>query len=105
MDWPDDVDGGVMRRLQSSGFPFDRETEIDFNIDFDEPQRVGMVCSIAQQAFPAAKVTAEDGNMRVQVCALLSYPYVIEVQAELTQICSEFGGKCESWGVLWDPRV
>jgi len=102
MDWPDDVDGGVMRRLQSSGFPFDRE--IDFNIDFDEPPSES-VCSIVQQAFPAAKVTAEDGNMRVQVCALLSYPYVIEVQAELTQICSEFGSKCESWGVLWDPRV
>lgn len=35
MNWPDDADGDALRRMEESGFNFDAEVEIDFNIDFD----------------------------------------------------------------------
>jgi hypothetical protein len=41
MNWPNDVDGDVLRRLESIGFEFDQETDIDFNIDFSLFATVG----------------------------------------------------------------
>jgi hypothetical protein len=35
VDWPNDADGDVLRRLKENGFEFDKEVEIDFNIDFN----------------------------------------------------------------------
>jgi len=35
MDWPNDADDDVFRRLQENGFDFGNEYTIDFNIDFD----------------------------------------------------------------------
>jgi len=30
--WPDDADGDVFRRMQKSGFDFDKAVDIDFNV-------------------------------------------------------------------------
>lgn len=35
MNWPDDADGDVLRRMEESGFNFEKVVVIDFNIDFD----------------------------------------------------------------------
>ena len=35
MNFPNDVDGDVLRRLKESGFNFEKETVVDFNIDFN----------------------------------------------------------------------
>jgi hypothetical protein len=98
MNWPNDADGDVMRRLQSNGFSFDREAEIDFNIDFDQWPPDPSVIDILQNELPSAKVSVQDDYILVQLRAWLTYPFVIKMQAELTQISAAFGGRCETWG-------
>jgi len=39
----------------------------------------------------------------VRMRARVTYPFVIKMQADLTQISAAFGGKCESWGCFSDP--
>ncbi len=34
MDWPNDADGDVFRRLKNSNFDFSKKYTIDFTIDF-----------------------------------------------------------------------
>lgn len=36
MPWPNDADGDVFRRLESHGFDFTKEYDVDFNVDFDD---------------------------------------------------------------------
>jgi hypothetical protein len=60
MNWPNDADGDVMRRLQSSGFSFDREAEIDFNIDFDQWPPDPSLIGILQNELPSAKVSVHE---------------------------------------------
>lgn len=98
MNWPNDADGDVMRRLQSSGFRFDRDAEIDFNIDFDQWPPDPAVIGILQSELPSTKVSVQENYIMVQVRARLTYPFVIKMQADLTQISAAFGGRCESWG-------
>jgi Regulator of ribonuclease activity B len=102
MDWPNDADGDVMRRLQDSGFDFDREAMIDFNIDCDRWPPDSSVIGILENELASAKVSVQDDHILVQVRALLTYPFVIKMQANLTRIGAAFGGRCESWGVFLD---
>ncbi|ESQ83234.1 hypothetical protein AEAC466_13360 [Asticcacaulis sp. AC466] len=75
MDWPSDADGDVMRRLQKGGFDFDREVEIDFNIDFDRWPPDASIMAVLANAFPSATVSVEEGYMRVQVRSLVTYAF------------------------------
>ena len=103
MDWPNDADGDVMRRLQSSGFNFDSEKEIDFNIDFDRWPPDLSVVGILENNLPSAKISVQDEYILVQARARLTYPFVIKMQADLSEISAAFGGRCESWGLFSDP--
>ncbi|WP_411267518.1 ribonuclease E inhibitor RraB [Asticcacaulis sp. 201] len=105
IDWPNDADGDVMRRLQRGGFTFDREVAIDFNIDFERWPPDASIMAVLANAFPSATVSVEEGYVRVQVRSLLTYDFVMKTQADLTQICAAFGGICESWGILWNPNA
>lgn len=40
MNWPNDADGGVLRRLQADGFDFSRPCVIDCNVDFEQWSRL-----------------------------------------------------------------
>jgi hypothetical protein len=104
MTWPNNADGDVMRSLQAGGFNFDREVEIDFNIDFDEWPPDSSVTGMLQNKLPSAVISVEEGCLLVQVRARLTYQFVINMQAELTALSDPFGGICESWGVWSDPR-
>jgi len=103
-DWPEDVDGDVFRRMQTNGFDFRTPTDIDFNVDFDSwpPADEFMDRLRAQfskvQTFPPD--SDGDGYVLFVVHALLTYELVMFVQSSVTDLASEFGGVCESWGVL-----
>jgi hypothetical protein len=103
MDWPNDADGGVMRRLQRSGFPFDCEAVIDFNVEFDEPPDE-LVVRMLKGELPSAKISEQNDEILVQVRALITYPFVVRMQADLSRMCARFGGRCESWGVFWQSE-
>jgi hypothetical protein len=107
MNWPSDADGDVMRRLQSDNFDFDREVEVDFNIDFDTWPPHDKAIMLLKNAKPNAQITVynDDQYVLMQLTAILTYSFVISTQAELTEISRPFGGRCESWGVYWDPKA
>jgi len=35
VQWPDDADGDVLRRMKARGFDFNQPCLVDFNVDFD----------------------------------------------------------------------
>jgi hypothetical protein len=101
--WPDDADGDVFRRLESSGFDFSKVYSIDFNVDFDQWPPSAAATEAIRHAFPGAKVYVEDetqGYVLFKVSSLPTYEFVIKTQIDATTIAAPFGGRCESWGIL-----
>ena len=104
MSWPDDADGDVLRRLQSSGFDFAQPCTIDFNIDFLEWPPAQEAIEVIRSRYPQVVVYSEEGDsagyLLFQVRDVLTYGLVTRVQAEVSVLMAPFGGICESWGVL-----
>lgn len=102
-NWPDDADGDVMRRLEASGFEFEAEHTIDFNIDFGTWPPAQEFIEQLKATYPNIETNAlEDGagEVRFIVEAKLSYELVMFVQESVSAIAKPYGGQCESWGVL-----
>ena len=103
-EWPSDADGQVLTRLRDKGFDFSRQHVIDFTIDFAKwPPPHNLIRQI-QKEFPNTGEYVDEvsgrGSIVVKVQAMLSYRLVMDTQKRLTDLASEFGGWCESWGVL-----
>jgi len=102
--WPNDADGDVFRRLNSKGFDFSKTYILDFNIDFDHWPPSERAIQAVQAVFPGAKLheDEEDGSGYVlfQINGLLTYECVMETQARASALVADYGGKCDSWGVL-----
>lgn len=110
MNWPDDVDGDVLRRMESSGFDFNKEHEIDFNIDFDHWPLSDEEKNIITNLYPNCEFVdpePEDieegddlGYAQFVIKDKITYELVMDVQEKVTNNMKEIGGWCESWGVL-----
>ena len=104
LNFPDDVDGDVLRRLEESGFDFQKSTTIDFNVDFDYwPPHPDAVSKLKEFA-GAIEIYEPDGEysgyILFNIHQILSYKLVIDTQENVTSLVAEYGGVCESWGVL-----
>ncbi len=102
--FPDDVDGDVLRRLEESGFDFQKPTTIDFNVDFDSwPPHPDAVSKLKEFA-GAIEIYEPDGEysgyILFNIHQILSYKLVIDTQENVSSLVAEYGGVCESWGVL-----
>jgi hypothetical protein len=102
--WPEDADGGVFRRLASSGFEFDVPHTLDYNVDFASwPPPEAAIAALSSK-FGTLTVYKPHGSsagyVLFQEIGLVSYPRVMEVQRVATEAVAEFGGICESWGVM-----
>jgi hypothetical protein len=107
MNWPDDVDGDVLRSLEKDGFNFDKEHMIDFNIDFNQWPPSKEALDIIVKEYPEAKLYDPDpdiedscGYVLISIQSKLSYELVMFMQKEITEIMKPYGGWCESWGVM-----
>lgn len=104
MQFPDDVDGDVLRRMERSGFRFDVPCLIDFNVDFDVWPPPHEAVELIRSRYPVVEVhepSAEfPGYVLFQVFDLATHERVTGVQAEVTELMRPYGGVCESWGVL-----
>ena len=110
MSWPKDADGDVFRRLEDNGFDFEREYEIDFNIDFNSWPLANETVDFISGLYPSAKVIEPDeediengetiGYIQFQVVSKLTYDLVMSIQKEVTEKVKKYGGWCESWGVM-----
>ena len=103
-EWPDDADGQVFRNLRDRSFDFEQKSTIEFNVDFDEWPPDPAALRKILQLFPCAEQYVEDGSdhgtIIVKVHTELDYRFVVDTQKTLTDIVSDFGGWCDSWGVL-----
>ncbi|WBS05573.1 ribonuclease E inhibitor RraB [Pseudoduganella sp. SL102] len=104
--WPDDADGDVFRRLDAASFDFEREVDIDFNIDFDTWPPSPELMETLTQRFATVEAyvpgASGEGHVRVVRRAMLSYELAMSMQDSLTKLAAPHGGLCESWGVLQD---
>lgn len=104
LNWPDDVDGDVLRRMQEAGFDFSAPVDIDFNIDFESWPPSAQCMAKLTAIHPNAKLIEpeddddEEGYVQIVVHDLLTYEMVIRVQRELSELVAPYGGVCESWG-------
>ena len=105
-DWPNDVDGDVFRRLEESGFDLSKYHEIDFNVDFKRWPPMPEALTHIRARYPNAVVyepSGEDrGHVQFQVHARVTYELVMRIQAEMSALLADFGGYCQSWGVMQD---
>lgn len=109
--WPNDADGDVMRRLEAGNFDFDKEYDVDFNVDFDNwpPPEEAIALLISRYGAvsivePEAERDGEkdQGYLSFKITARITYEFVTKSQREITMLMQEFGGWCDSWGVLSD---
>ena len=110
MNWPNDADGNVLRRLEENGFNFEEQVVIDFNIDFnhwplknEEKEQIKSLYPEASFYDPDEEDIEEEnliGYVQFQLTALLTYELVMSTQKMVTEQMKQFGGWCESWGVM-----
>jgi len=100
--WPDDADGDVLRRLEEKGFDFSKHYMVDFNIDFDQWPPIKEAMDVIRIAYPDAKIygDGEEGYVLFKVNSLITYDFVVKTQAKASSLVTQYGGRCESWGVL-----
>jgi hypothetical protein len=103
-NWPNDADGDVFRRLNAKGFDFSRSHIIDFNVDFDQWPPSKKAISAITNAFPEVRMYDDSesggGYMIFNLSCVLTYELVMETQAKATALVAEYGGRCETWGIL-----
>lgn len=103
MDWPNDADGDVFRRLADDRFDFSTAHVVDFVIDFSDSPPAEAVARL-RQTYPTATLCdhTEYGpkSLLFQIQAVVTYELVTATQEALTKLLRPFGGVCNSWGVL-----
>lgn len=103
-NWPNDADGDVLRRLYAKGFDFSKSYIIDFNVDFNQWPPPEKAISAIKGNFQGATVHDDPENgggyILFKISCMLTYELVMETQAKATALVAEYGGRCESWGVL-----
>ncbi|GAA0532613.1 enoyl reductase-like protein [Rhizomicrobium palustre] len=104
MTWPPDLDGDVFRRLDAAKFDFSKSYKIEFNVEFENWPPPDQAIDKIWQLYPEAQldkvVDASAPYILISLCHVLTYEFVMGVQKKISDILSEFGGVCDSWGVL-----
>jgi Regulator of ribonuclease activity B len=103
LQWPDDADGDVLRRMKARGFNFGRPCLIDFNVEFDSWPPPAVALTMLERQFPSTKTyPSSDGGgyVQFQVYGRLTYELVVNTQRGVSEEMAKFGGVCDSWGVL-----
>lgn len=104
MKFPKDVDGDVLRRLLESGLDFSYPQSIDFNVDFKQWPPSDQALKVLRNKFGDIGIyepeDEDTGYVIFVVRSILTYELVMTTQKEATELMAQFGGTCESWGIL-----
>ena len=103
-DWPRDADGDVLRRLEADGCDFSKQHIIDFYIDFEDwPPSVDAVGILKADFASVDLLDKDEGQTPCVLCKIeapITYAFVTETQARVSQQMKPFGGYCTDWGVM-----
>ena len=105
-DWPQDVDGDVLRGLARAHFDFEQITEIVFHVAVASWPPKPEIAELLKARYDNVEVVDPDpgasddeGFVRFSIRDKLSYERVTGVQQEVTNALATFGGECDSWSV------
>src|SRR5476649_3008144 len=94
--WPNDADGDVFRRMQKSGFDFDKTVDIDFNVDFYAWPPSEELLSMFRSQFNNVKIyspdSSGDGYVQFVLNAVPTYELVMSIQKSVSEMAARFGG-------------
>ncbi len=103
MNWPNDADGDVLRRLEQDGFDFTQVHKIDFNVDFENWPPPEKAISLLSEKYGNVEIVQPEedyeGYVLFRIRDKLTYDLVMQVQEETSLIMGAYHGQCESWGV------
>ena len=106
MNWPDDADGDVFRRLVEHGFDFSKPYAVEYNVDFKNWPPSQAALETLRSMFGTIQIFEPDDNgsgyVLFQIYGFVSYEGVTSTQRHITVAMVAHGGMCESWGVLHD---
>lgn len=104
MNFPEDADGDVLRKLEEVGVDFSQPHSVDFNVDFDAWPPSKEALAKLQELVGSIEIfepeDGYDGYVLFTRHELLSYELVVSTQQQVTKLMSNYRGVCESWGVL-----
>ena len=110
MNWPDDADGDVLRRLQEHDFNFENIAKIEFDIDFDHWPLNNKEKELINKNYPNCEIIDPDeedlnegrdiGYISYLLETKLTYEVITETQDKITEELKPIGGHCNTWGVL-----
>ena len=110
MNWPNDSDGIVFKKLRENNFDFEKQWTIDFNIDFGHWPLSADELNLIKSNFKNYEIIDSDdesqeegdyiGYVEVKIIAKLTYDFVVETQNQISNCVKTIDGWCNSWGVL-----
>jgi hypothetical protein len=104
VQFPNDADGDVLRRMASKGFDFSKRYVIDFTVDFEDwPPSIDAIRALEIEFGELVVHDDDDGDggyVLFKCKGELSYELVLSIQAKATKLMQPYGGWCDSWGVL-----
>jgi len=104
VNWPNDADGDVLRRIDADGFDFSKSYTVDYNIDFESWPPAPAAFELLKAQYGNIEVYEPDedyaGYVQFQINAPITYEGVTSIQRNASSAMQPFGGVCGSWGIL-----
>ena len=110
MQFPDDENGDVLRRMAASGFDFGREHDVDFFAVFRVKEGAAVVAKQLVEADPSRLVSVTtftrqsgDTELKVVQTMLVTHANITKFECFLGELCAKHGGAMDGWGVPQEP--
>ena len=104
MHFPDDENGDVLRRMQSSGDDLSRAREIDFTVVFPDEQSAGEFAAALLDERVKVEVKRADcapglpWDVLVQIFMVPDHGEITVMEATLAKRAALLGGRNDGWG-------
>jgi hypothetical protein len=102
-NWPNDADGDVFRALEADGVDLSKAYAIEFYVDFEDWPPADEALDVLKGTFGDVALQDDEEDeipcLRCKIVGPLSYEFVTETQAKITEAVKAFGGYCADWGV------
>jgi hypothetical protein len=104
VNWPDDADGGALRRLLEYGLDFNKPHEIEFQVEFEKWPPSQRALALLKSEFPNVIVYEPEANsagyVQFTIQDRVTYELVTAIQNKVSLLLRPYGGRCDAWGIL-----
>ncbi|MBV2132871.1 ribonuclease E inhibitor RraB [Pseudomonas sp. MAP12] len=103
MQFPNDENGDVLRRMQNSGFDFNKEHVFDYYHTFESRTSAEQFAAMLHGHKIHAEVQPNKKNLWDVVVKIMHAPThseITEWESDLEVVANKFGGLKDGWGVM-----